>query len=108
MNLKYHLETATCTLAVKVLPGASQTTIVRSEGEWLKIRIAASPVDGKANRALVEFLAQLLSVPKSCIEIKSGFASRRKIVQIKSCDPEKLRELLTREPICPTVDSNPQ
>jgi uncharacterized protein (TIGR00251 family) len=103
MNLKYHHDTAACTFAVKVVPGASRTTIVGSEGEWLKIRIAAPPVDGKANLALVEFLAQLLSVPKSSIEIKSGFASRRKVVQIKSCDPEKLRELLTREPICPTV-----
>ena len=98
MNLKYHLETATCTIAVKVLPGASSNAIAGFEGEWLRIRIAAPPVDGKANRVLVEFLAQLLSIPKNCIEIKSGLASRRKVVRIKSCDPERLKELLAGSP----------
>ena len=101
MCLKYHLETGTCTLAVKVVPGAQKTTVVGSEGEWLKIRVAAPPADGKANQALVEFLARLLSMPKSCIEIKSGLASRRKVVQIKSCDSQKVRKLLTGEPFCP-------
>ena len=108
MSFKYHLETTACTIAVKVLPGASSNTVVGFEGEWLKIRIAAPPVDGKANRVLVEFLAHLLSIPKSCIEIKSGFASRRKVVRIKSCDPERLKALLTRESTCSVVSSNHQ
>ncbi|HVN80700.1 MAG TPA: DUF167 domain-containing protein [Terriglobia bacterium] len=100
--MKYHVETGTFTIAVKVVPGAFKTTVVGSEGEWLKIRVAAPPADGKANQALVEFLARLLSVPKSYIEIKSGFTSRHKVVQIRSCDSKKVRELLTREPVRPT------
>ena len=104
--MKCHLETAFLTFAVKVHPGASRTGIVGFEGEWLKIRIAAPPKDGKANQALIEFLAHLFSVPKNCIEIKSGFASRRKVVQIRSCDPEKLREILMRKSSNPPVDSN--
>ena len=102
MNLKYHVDAGACTLAVKIVPGAHKTAVIGSEGEWLKIRVAAPPADGKANQALVQFLADLLSIPKSYIHIKSGFTSRRKVVQIKSCDPKKVRELLTREPSCPT------
>ena len=101
MNSKYHVDTGSCTLAVKIVPGAHKTTVVGSEGEWLKIHVAAPPAHGKANKALVEFLSELLSVPKSCIEIRSGFTSRRKVVQIKSCDSKKVTELLTRELSCP-------
>lgn len=94
MNLKFHPDSGVCTISVKVIPGARKTAIVGSEGEFLKIRVAAPPVDGKANQALIEFLAKLLSLPKSCIEIKSGITSKRKVVQIRSCDPVKMGMLL--------------
>lgn len=97
MNLKFHADSGVCTVSVRVVPGARKTAIVGSDGEFLRIRVAAPPADGKANQALIEFLAQLLTLPKTSIEIKSGFASKQKVVQLKSCDPEKMRTLLIRE-----------
>ena len=108
MNLKYHPETASWTIAVKVLAGSPRTEIVGFEGEWLKMRVAAPPVDGKANRALIGFLAQVLSVPKSSVEIKSGLTSRRKVIQVRSCDPEKLKKLVARRLTNPKVNSDHQ
>lgn len=65
-------------LTVHVQPGAKTTEVVGLYGDALKIRLAAPPVDGKANAALVDFLAGRLGLPKSAIELKSGQSSRRK------------------------------
>lgn len=65
-------------LTVHVQPGAKTTEVVGLHGDALKIRLAAPPVDGKANAALIDFLAGRLGVPKSAIELKSGQTSRRK------------------------------
>ena len=80
--------------AVKVQPNASKTCIAGREGEFLKIRLAAPPVDGKANKILIEFLARRLSVPKVCIQIRSGVSSRRKVIQVEGCLKEKLNDFL--------------
>ena len=48
------------------------------------MRLAATPIDGKANKALIEVLAQKLDVPKSCVRIRSGLSSRRKIVDVET------------------------
>ena len=50
-------------ISVKVVPGASKTVIVGFEGDFVKIRLAAPPVDGKANRELIDYISKLLSVP---------------------------------------------
>ncbi len=85
---------------MKVVAGASRTQLVGVEGEFLKIRVAAPAVEGRANQALVEFLSRLLTVPQTCIRIKSGVTSRRKIVQVMNCSPERMESLLysTRKP----------
>ena len=71
--------------AVKVQPNASKTCAGGREGEFLKIRLAAPPADGKANEALIEFLARRLSIPKSSVQIRSGVSSRRKVIQVEGC-----------------------
>ncbi|GAA5784811.1 hypothetical protein YWS52_11310 [Chitiniphilus shinanonensis] len=48
----------------------------------LKLRLAAPPVDGKANAALLDFLAQAFAVPRRQVELKSGASSRRKVIRI--------------------------
>ena len=80
--------------AVKVQPNASKTCTGGREGEFLKVRLAAPPVDGKANEALIEFLARRLSVPKSSVQIRSGISSRRKVIQVVGCSKVKFLNFL--------------
>ena len=80
--------------AVKVQPNASKTGAGGREGEFLKIRIAAPAVDGKANKALIEFLARRWSIPKACVQIRSGLSSRRKIIQVEGCSQVKFLDFL--------------
>ena len=63
-------------------PGASRTEFAGRHGERIKVRLAARAVDGKANQALVEFLAQHYKVPKRNVRIESGLKSRQKRVVI--------------------------
>ncbi len=72
-------------LSFKVLaaPNASRTLIVGEHDGALKIKIAAPPADGKANRACLKHLAKQLKVPKTSLEIFSGGTSKRKQVVIR-------------------------
>ncbi len=79
---------------VKVAPRASKSEIVGIEGDALKVRLKAPPVEGKANEALVKFLADALGVSRSAVEIVSGHTSRKKVVRIKGTTPEKIQELI--------------
>jgi uncharacterized protein (TIGR00251 family) len=80
------------TLTLHVQPGAKKTEIAGPHGDALKIRLLAPPVDGRANAALLDFLANRLGVAKSKIALISGQASRRKVVEIDEnvADLEKL------------------
>jgi uncharacterized protein (TIGR00251 family) len=93
MNTKSPAGSDVTLVSVKVVPGASKTVFVGPEGEFLKIRLAAPPVGGKANRALIDFLSQYLSLPKANIEIKRGLTSRCKLIQLRHYDPKRLQEL---------------
>jgi len=70
-------------LVVRVVPNASRTEIVgwMADGS-LKIRLAAPPVDGEANRELVSFLAKTLKLSKSDIEIANGLISKKKTIRL--------------------------
>lgn len=70
------------TLTLHIQPGAKKTEFVGLHGEALKIRLAAPPVDGKANEALIKFIAETLKLPKSAVNLKSGQTSRRKVLEI--------------------------
>ena len=63
-------------------PGASRSEFAGRHGERIKVRLAARALDGKANQALVEFLAQHYKVPKRNVRIESGLKSRQKRVVI--------------------------
>ena len=69
-------------LRLHIQPGAKKTEIAGLHGEALKIRLAAPPVDGKANACLIEFLARQLGVAKSAVELVSGEGSRAKRVRV--------------------------
>jgi uncharacterized protein (TIGR00251 family) len=69
-------------LELHVQPGASRTEFAGKHGERIKVRLAAPAHDGKANQALIEFLAGHYGVPKRNVRITSGLKSRQKRVQI--------------------------
>ena len=81
-------------LTLHIQPGAKKTEVAGPHGDALKIRLAAPPVDGKANAALIEFLADRLGVAKSTVVLKSGHASRRKVVEVVASEAFVREQLL--------------
>jgi len=69
-------------LDVHVQPGAKQSTVAGLHGDALRIRIAAAPVEGRANAELARFLAELFGVPQRQVHVLRGETSRRKQVRI--------------------------
>ncbi len=76
---------------VRVLPNASRCEIVGVTGNEIKIKLDVPPVEGKANEKCVRFLAKLLGVPKSAVNIISGEKSRSKVLTING-NPDELEE----------------
>lgn len=70
------------TLTLHIQPGAKRSEIAGLHGDALKIRIAAPPVDGAANAALVDFLKKAFAVPAAQVVVKRGASGRRKVVEI--------------------------
>ncbi len=81
--------------AVRVAPRASRTAITGTMGEGadtiVKIALAAPPVDGRANEALIAYLAEILDITRGDIVIASGAQSKNKRVRIKGCGAEQVR-----------------
>ena len=77
---------------VKVVPRAGRTAFAGTRDGALLIRLAAAPVDGAANEALVSFLSQLFDVPKRQITIVAGDKSRQKRVRINGVTAEAVRQ----------------
>ena len=76
-------------LAVRVTPRASRNEIVEMlEDGTIKVRLSAPPVDNEANEALIEFLADILGVPKSRLDIVAGATGRDKLVAVLDMDVE--------------------
>jgi uncharacterized protein len=80
-------------LNVRVAPRASKTEVQGVLGNMLKIRLQAPPVDGKANAALVEFLADTFDIAKSSVVLLSGETGRVKRVLIRDLDEAAIRRL---------------
>ena len=70
------------TLILHIQPGAKQTEVAGLHGDSLKIRLAAAPVEGAANVALVAFLAKVFGVRQRQVILKQGNKSRRKVIEI--------------------------
>ncbi len=71
---------------VRVQPRASRTELAGTQHGALKVRLQAPPVDGAANEALVDFLAESLGVPRRTVRIVSGASSRTKVVEVTGID----------------------
>ena len=76
------IENGKAVLKLKLVARAKRSVIVGSHGDRLKIAVAAPPVEGRANAALVDFLSEALHIPRRDIEIVSGLRSTQKAVAI--------------------------
>jgi uncharacterized protein (TIGR00251 family) len=76
--------------AVRVQPGASREGVVGAYGDAVKIALTAPAVDGKANDALVRYLAGVLGVPRLSVEVASGALSRSKVVRVMGVTCEEV------------------
>ncbi|MBN1210432.1 MAG: DUF167 domain-containing protein [Myxococcaceae bacterium] len=83
-------------LAVLVQPRASRTRVVGVHDGLLKIQLAAPPVDGEANAALVEFLAKQLGIPKRQVVLVAGDASRRKRIVLHGVDAATVEAVMSQ------------
>ena len=81
------------TLTLHIQPGAKRTEFAGRHGDALKIRLAAPPVDGKANEALIKFIAATLHLPKSSVMLKSGQTSRRKVLEVSGAESSNIAAL---------------
>ncbi len=81
-------------LDVRLVPRARRDEVEGIYGDSLKIRVAAPPVEGRANEALLRFLGRKLGVSRSRFEIRRGRTSRRKLVWIDGVDEEAVRRAL--------------
>lgn len=79
-------------LALLVQPRASRDEVTGRHGGRIRVRLAAPPVEGKANAALIEFLAEVFGVPKTSVTITAGQSGRRKTVVVRQ--PRKMPDWL--------------
>lgn len=84
-------------LDLRIQPRASRTEFAGVHGDRLRVRLNAPPVDGKANAALVEFIAEAFDVPRARVVLEQGAASRDKRVRVQGSPslPEALQSLAT-------------
>lgn len=81
-------------LRVRLTPKGGRDALIRRDGEVLYARVAAPPVDGAANRALIALLAEALHIPKSRIALQSGQTGRDKLLRVEGLDAEALEARL--------------
>jgi len=86
-----------CYLEVKIQPSASRSEFAGFWGEYPKIRVAAAPVDGAANKELISFLAGRLGLAKRDVEIVAGHSSRIKRLRLSGISREQVQTVLYKE-----------
>ena len=82
------------TFAVRIVPRASRSEIAGEHNGALRVRIAAPPVSGAANRELVRTLAKIFKLPQNAVEIVSGANSKNKTVRLRGADAATLERLI--------------
>jgi uncharacterized protein (TIGR00251 family) len=87
-------------IAVQITPNAKKTEVIGVLDDALKLKLQAQPIEGKANEALVRFLAGALAVPRSAVTITHGQTNKRKLIEVASAalTPEAVERLLLPRP----------
>lgn len=81
-------------LEIQVQPRSSRNQLVGEQDGRIKIKLTAPPVEGEANQALINFLAQLLDIPKKNIKLLKGESCRHKLIEINGLNKQELEEKL--------------
>jgi uncharacterized protein (TIGR00251 family) len=81
-------------LKVTVVPRSSATKIVGFKGDALKVKVTSAPVDGSANRDVIDVLSKRLKVSKRRIEIIAGHTSRTKVIRFRDISSDELSRYL--------------
>jgi hypothetical protein len=89
-----------CTLSVRVRPGARKNDVAGIHAGAVKISLTTPPVDGRANEALIEFIADLLRVPRARVAILSGVTSRMKLLRITGKSAAEVQAALFPIELC--------
>ena len=82
-----------CTVTFKVVPRASKSEFSGREEGWIKVRLQAPPVDGKANDALIKFLSDYFEIPRRNITLVSGQTNRLKIIRLAGVPAERFNQI---------------
>ncbi len=82
------------TFAIRVQPRARKNAIVGELGDALKLALTAPPVEGRANEACIEFLAEFLKVPRASVTIAAGETSRNKVIRVRGLTAAQVEERL--------------
>ncbi len=92
MSSWYRRNGEVLTLTLHIQPGAKRSELAGLHGDALKIRLAAPPIEGRANEALLRFIAESFGVPPRQVELKQGAQSRHKVVAVtgSKVEPESL------------------
>jgi uncharacterized protein (TIGR00251 family) len=83
-----------CTVSVRVQPGAKKDAVLGPHGGAVKIALSAPPVDGKANEALIAFVADKVGLPRARVSLVSGTANRSKVLRITGRSAAEVRAAL--------------
>ena len=82
------------TFAIRVQPRARKNAIVGVIGDALKLALTAPPIEGRANEACIEFLAEFLKVPRSSVTIAAGQSNRNKVIRVRGLTTTQVEERL--------------
>ena len=88
----YRYSNGNLILTLYIQPGAKSTEVIGLHGDALKIKLASPPIDGKANKALLQFIAGQFDIPLRQIKLIRGEKSRHKTVELLGCttNPESI------------------
>lgn len=92
--ISIHETPAGVSFAIKVQPRAKKDAITGELGDALKISLMAPPLEGRANKACVEFFAKILKVPRSSVTIASGATGRNKVIRVAGVTGQYVRDRL--------------
>ena len=86
---------ADCALKVRLTPRGSKNEILGWDGDTLRVKVMAPPVEGAANKACVELIAQRLGIKRSLVTIISGEKSRNKTLRLDGVTTDQVRQALS-------------
>lgn len=85
----------TCRLRLRAVPNAKRSEVVGLHGDAVRVKVAAPALDGRANEALIEFIAEELGVARRDVRLLSGEKSRDKLIEIDGLDEAEARQRLS-------------